>query len=292
MAEEKEENAQAAGGGGGGGAPCEEPKPCPPCPEGLPGWLATFSDLCTLLLTFFILLLSFAKTETAKNEAALGSVRNAFGGNSLKQGEVSMKGKSPYDSFTMLESQFMIQPFPIDFLTMEGLLDKNEINRESTEELANMRSDLENYSLQEHVTIEEVGEGIKVRLKENIYFKEGTIEIENFHAETMAKLADLMKNENWVLFIEGHSSVGEKSKDGKLDAWGLSSLRSMVVSQNLLKRGIKADRINPVFYGDSRPDRQDKSTSRQSDPRLDQRVEFMLRKTDLRTPGHFVSPHP
>lgn len=61
---------------------------CPKCPEcppaGAPGWMATFSDMCTLLLTFFILLLSFAKTETAKSEAAMGSIRNAFGGNVLK----------------------------------------------------------------------------------------------------------------------------------------------------------------------------------------------------------------
>ena len=30
------------------------------CPEGLPGWLATFGDLMSLLLTFFVLLLSFS----------------------------------------------------------------------------------------------------------------------------------------------------------------------------------------------------------------------------------------
>ena len=47
---------------------------CPPCEckAGLPAWLATFSDMMTLLLTFFILLVSFAKFETAKYEAALG----------------------------------------------------------------------------------------------------------------------------------------------------------------------------------------------------------------------------
>lgn len=283
-----EENQAAPGAGAPSG--CEDPKPCPPCPEGLPAWMATFSDLVTLLLTFFVLLLSFAKTETAKHEAALGSVRNAFGGNSLKQGEVSMKGKSPYDSFSMLESQYMIQPFPIDFLTMEGLLDKNEVNRESSEDLAKMRGILNTYGMKEHVTIEEVPEGIKVRLKEVIYFKQGSIEIEYLNKETFTKMTEIMKNENWTLFIEGHASAGEKSKDGKLDAWGLSSLRSMAVSQSLLKKGIKADRISAVFYGDSRPDREDKSPGQQAKPELDQRVEFLLRKTDLRTPGHYVSP--
>ena len=43
---------------------------------------------------FFVLLLSFAKTESAKFEAALGSLRNTFGGNVLKHGEIIHRGKS------------------------------------------------------------------------------------------------------------------------------------------------------------------------------------------------------
>ena len=81
---------------------------CPPpeeCPEGIPAWMATFADLVTLLLTFFVLLLSFAKTESAKYEAALGSIRNAFGGNVLQKGEVLKPGKSPDDQPTMIDAQ-------------------------------------------------------------------------------------------------------------------------------------------------------------------------------------------
>ena len=94
----------------------ESAEECPKCEEcvpGLPGWMATFSDMVTLLLTFFVLLLSFAKTETAKYESALGSIRNAFGGNVLVQGPVIERGKSPDDSPSMMESQEPIRPFPI-----------------------------------------------------------------------------------------------------------------------------------------------------------------------------------
>ena len=41
------------------------------CPEGLPGWLATFGDLMSLLLTFFVLLLSFSSTEEVKFNKAM-----------------------------------------------------------------------------------------------------------------------------------------------------------------------------------------------------------------------------
>ena len=62
MAEEAEDVGGAAGGGGDEAAAQECPK-CEVCVPGLPGWMATFSDLVTLLLTFFVLILSFAKTE-------------------------------------------------------------------------------------------------------------------------------------------------------------------------------------------------------------------------------------
>ena len=36
---------------------------CPPCKGGAPAWMATFADMATLLMAFFVLLLSFAETE-------------------------------------------------------------------------------------------------------------------------------------------------------------------------------------------------------------------------------------
>ena len=171
MAEEAE-GEEAAGGGEDESEELECPK-CEECVPGLPGWMATFSDLVTLLLTFFVLLLSFAKTESAKFEAALGSVRNAFGGNVLKHGETIHRGKSPDNAPTMIESEQTVKPFPIDFLTMEGLLDKHEINRESDEVLNTMKKDLKEYSLSENVDIYELPEGIKVRVKDRVLFKKG-----------------------------------------------------------------------------------------------------------------------
>ena len=43
-------------------------KKCPECPKCLPGWLVQFGDLMSLLLTFFILLLSMAVLDKKKVE--------------------------------------------------------------------------------------------------------------------------------------------------------------------------------------------------------------------------------
>lgn len=50
---------------------------------GAPDWMVTFSDLMTLLLTFFVLLLSTAEVNKPKFERALQSIQNAFAGISI-----------------------------------------------------------------------------------------------------------------------------------------------------------------------------------------------------------------
>ena len=52
---------------------------CPACNKGAPPWMATFADMATLLMAFFVLLLSFSDTEIRKFEQINGSIQNAFG---------------------------------------------------------------------------------------------------------------------------------------------------------------------------------------------------------------------
>ena len=60
----------------------EEPAPepdCPTCKSGAPAWMATFADMATLLMAFFVLLLSFAEMNVPKYKEVSGSMKNAFG---------------------------------------------------------------------------------------------------------------------------------------------------------------------------------------------------------------------
>jgi chemotaxis protein MotB len=256
---------------------------CPPCKPGAPGWLATFSDLCTLLLTFFILLLSFAKTETAKYEAAIGSLRNAFGGNVLKAGEVMRSGKSPNDAPTMIDSDMPAKPFPIEFLTSEGLLDKHEVNRESDTQLNQLKKMLADNELSESANVYEMPESITVRMKDKIQFRVGSTGIDEINIQVFDRLIKMMRENNWNILVEGHADAGEVlAKDSSVDAYALSAQRAMAVSKALIQRGVTPGRITTLFYGDSRP--LDKTNPNVSD----RRVEFVLKKTDLRLEGRKV----
>jgi chemotaxis protein MotB len=52
---------------------------CPECEQGLPPWLATFADLMSLLMCFFVLLLSFATIDAVRFKKMAESMKDAFG---------------------------------------------------------------------------------------------------------------------------------------------------------------------------------------------------------------------
>jgi chemotaxis protein MotB len=57
----------------------QEPKECEPCVKGSPAWMATFADMATLLMAFFVLILSFAHVNVPKYKEVSGSMRSRFG---------------------------------------------------------------------------------------------------------------------------------------------------------------------------------------------------------------------
>jgi chemotaxis protein MotB len=65
--------------GGGVGSSEGGGESCPECKKGSPPWMATFADMATLLMAFFVLILSFSDTEVPRFEYINGSIQFAFG---------------------------------------------------------------------------------------------------------------------------------------------------------------------------------------------------------------------
>ncbi len=252
------------------------------CKPGLPGWMATFADMVTLLLTFFVLLLSFAKTETSKMQAALGSIRNAFGGASLQQGEVIIPGKSPDDQPTMMDTQEPVKPFPIEFLTTEGLLDKQEINRPYENTLRQAKESLRDHGLSDSVDVYEVPEDIKMEIADKIYFETGIDQPRDLKTTSYEKVVSMLRQGSWQLFVQGYASKNERGGQGQ-DAYTLSMQRAVGVAQDLMKRGVDQQQITIVAYGDSRLEKfEGMDPSAQEEADRNQKVDFVIRKTDLK----------
>ena len=73
------DGAAAASEGGGVGSTAASAEDCPECKTGSPAWMATFADMATLLMAFFVLILSFSDTEIPRFEYINGSIQFAFG---------------------------------------------------------------------------------------------------------------------------------------------------------------------------------------------------------------------
>lgn len=86
---------------------CEECEECPKCPPvGAPAWMATFADMATLLMAFFVLILSFAEMNVPKFKQIQGSMKDSFGVQKIVPVVEQPKGT------TVLAMEFSPSPSP------------------------------------------------------------------------------------------------------------------------------------------------------------------------------------
>ncbi len=73
-------------------------------PEGAPGWIVTFADLMSLLLTFFVLILSFASIDKPKFKTAMGSIKQALGVQNKYLYQNQLNSNDPFETEFEIDS--------------------------------------------------------------------------------------------------------------------------------------------------------------------------------------------
>jgi chemotaxis protein MotB len=79
-------------------------------PVGAPPWMVTFADLMSLLVTFFVLIISFSVPDKDKLKIVAGSMRDAFG----FQREVVVTGMVEIDGNPRFEYAKDLVPLPVE----------------------------------------------------------------------------------------------------------------------------------------------------------------------------------
>jgi len=207
---------------------------CPRCEEGLPGWFATFSDLCTLLLTFFVLLLSFSTMDIIKFKQMMGSMEKAFGYQTKAPGEFEAKASTP---ITVQLSQ-----------QENKMLDYLEIGNQ-------IKTSVKEEGLDKDVEIIINKEGVLMRLKGDVTFPPGKATINKKVLPLLAKIAKILKEHpDYKLKVMGHTD-NIPIKSSKYDSnWELSAARAIKVIEYLVnKYHINPKRLEAIGYGDTRP---------------------------------------
>lgn len=199
-------------------------------------WLATYADLVTLLLCFFVLLFASSTLDVAKFEAFISSFQGGAGvmpGGDKTDNLPTLSGDSDDETDSELE----------DLSAIKELID------EYSEEKG-IDSDIE-------TVIEE--RGLLIRSLDNVFFDSGKAEVKQEAKSMLDFIGEIIKKEEFSerqLRIEGHTdsdpitNISNKYPTN----WELSAIRATNVLRYLVEaQGLDGNRVSTSGYGDTRP---------------------------------------
>lgn len=262
----------------------EEEQECPACPA-IPGWLATFADLMSLLMCFFVLLLSFSEMEAIKFKRLAGELRNAFGVQTVVNVSDPPKGTSVIARHF---SPSIPEPTPINEVrqktsditksslevlcqdevtqqeerqgdqgqvTREIVLPQNDIENKKTEEKAmEMASKLEDEIAQGQVEIETVGKKIIIRIQQRGAFRSGSDYIEDKFLPVIDKIRELLVTVPGRISVEGHTDNIPVAGGPFRSNWTLSAARAAAFAEELfVAPEMNESRFQIVGHADTQP---------------------------------------
>ncbi len=198
------------------------------CPKCLPEWLAAFGDLMSLLLCFFVLLLSMSTMDAKKVQEAIGSLAGAL---SVLEGGTKTE--------ISRERQQLTTPIEKTDETSQKLKTLHRTIIEVNEMIKTSGGP--------EATMEEGENGFMIRLPAKLLFKKGSAKIENADALLFLKRIALIIAKlpnDIVLNAIGHTDNRPPGKNSPFkDNWELSSARAISVVKELIKDGVNPKRM-------------------------------------------------
>ena len=209
------------------------------CPEGLPEWLATFGDLMSLLLCFFVLLLSMSSMNAKKVEEAIGSLAGSLG---VLEGGVK----------TEISKERIMKATPIE---------KNEETARAVNKLSQAITEFKQFTKGgkgTNIVLEEGEKGFFIRLPADITFAPGSAKITNVDALLFLKRIALIIKEylpkNVEIQVKGFTDATPPPPTSPYsDNWELSAARALTVLKILMKNGVDPKQLSAAAYGEYHP---------------------------------------
>lgn len=244
-------------------------------PAGSPAWMATFADLMSLLMCFFVLLLSFAEMDVEKFKQIAGSMKMAFGVQNEFELEDIPKGTSvvatefspgqtsdtPIETIQQITDQttdpsLRVGDGELDDAEAEELLQEKitALLAETEADAEKLKDMLEDETQTGKVDVESDGRTITVRIREQGSFPSGSATLNTDFVPVMQRIRDALVEIPGTISIEGHTD-STPLRGGRYESnWGLSSSRALSVTHELLRDGLLTDeRMMVVGFADTRP---------------------------------------
>jgi len=274
-------------------------KKCPPA--GSPAWMATFADLMSLLMCFFVLLLSFSEMDVLKFKQLAGSMKEAFGvqrdiktkeipkGTSVIAKEFS-PGKPIPTKIKIMRQQTTDRPKRnIKFTDSKSINNKareevkkeleKEVKKKTDEAVKRIEASLKKEIKQG--TIEVVGKNqeIVIRISEKGSFPSGSATLNKSFDKIMKKISFLVNSTPGDIIISGHTDNIPIYTYLFRSNWELSSSRAVSVLKSIIKhQKIKPERLSVQGHADTLPIASNKLASGRAKNR---RVEIKIKQVEI-----------
>ncbi len=208
---------------------------------GAPKWVVTFGDMMSLLLVFFVLLLSFANMDITKFKELMGSIKDAFG---VQREDPSSLNVPAGDGILELSKDLSISKEQIDIAK----------TKESIELLKKLENLAEETGLEEEISNSATPDGVLMEIKGNLMFDPGEAKIKESALPLMKKIIRIIKKCPYEITVEGHTDNVPIRSQMFPSNWELSTSRAGSVVRLLLQdKTIDHTRFKAVGYADTKP---------------------------------------
>ncbi len=255
-------------------APDDDHK-CPP--PGVPAYMATLADLFSLLLTFFILLLSFSTMDIIKFRALAESLHEALSRTSYTSDGIFMNTSNPIDFETVGKNS------PTS-LNLEGSaqhqVEVKEIsqNKEIAAKIAEVVAEA---GMEDTVTVKATTRGVMMQVQGQVFFEGGRARLKPESFPFLDEIGRIIASSEYNVSIEGHTDDTPIHTSLFPSNWELSTARAISTLRYLVDRvGIDADRLSSAGFADTRPLVPNDTEEHQ---RQNRRVEFVMYKDERKT---------
>jgi chemotaxis protein MotB len=239
---------------------------CPDCPpEGLPAYMGTFADLMSLLMCFFVLLLSFAEMDALKYKMVVKSLENAFG----VQREIAANEIPKGTSIIAQEfSPGEPKPTPLKQIKQDTVDDAREFlkvqmdakeqaeqqEKEIKEEAEEFKEALKNEITQGLIDVETQLNRIVIRIREKGSFPSGDARLNRQFVPILKKIHDVLVETDGRIAVAGHTDNIPINTPRYRSNWELSTSRATSVVHELLKLGqMPPERFVLEGYAETEP---------------------------------------
>ncbi len=203
-----------------------------------PFWMLTFGDAMSLLLTFFVMLVSFTSFDKLKMGGFIGSLALRFGG-------MGFSGRGTgLEKVDRLISILVRNRRALTFREKERVL----------KQIVKMKGYIRSQGEYGYIQISKVYRGYSIRIGNDLLFKKGSDKLTERAKKILSAVIPLLIYVDNPIVIEGHTDNIPLRYGGQFkDNFDLSFSRALAVTKFLIKGGIEEKRISVAGLGDLRP---------------------------------------